>query len=144
LWLSAPCTLQNQWSFVAVEYAKAAGNLLLVRPRVVGEESSGILENKEPRRYPVEFWGMRHDVDVFEIALPPGYQVDELPPPTDVEYTFGSYHSKTIADGNLLRYARTLEIKQLTVPLDQMDDLKKFYRAIASDERNTAVLKPAS
>jgi len=25
-----------------------------------------------------------------------------------------------------------------------MDDLKKFYRMIASDERNTAVLKPAA
>jgi len=24
-----------------------------------------------------------------------------------------------------------------------MDELKKFYRMIASDERNTAVLKPA-
>jgi hypothetical protein len=116
----------------------------LVRPRVLGEESSSILENKEPRRYPVEFWGTRHDVDVFEIALPPGYQVDELPPPTDLEYSFGSYHSKSVVEGNVLRYTRTLEIKQLSVPLDQMDDLKKFYRAIASDERNTAVLKPVS
>jgi hypothetical protein len=133
-----------QWSFVALDYAKSAGNLLLVRPRVLGEESSSILENKEPRRYPVEFWGTRHDVDVFEIALPTGYQVDELPPPTDLEYSFGSYHSKSVVEGNVLRYTRTLEIKQLSVPLDQMDDLKKFYRAIASDERNTAVLKPVS
>jgi len=25
-----------------------------------------------------------------------------------------------------------------------MDDLKKFYRVIASDERNTAVMKPST
>jgi hypothetical protein len=37
-----------------------------------------------------------------------------------------------------------LEIKELSVPLSKMDDLKKFYRVIASDERNTAVLKPAA
>jgi hypothetical protein len=34
-----------------------------------------------------------------------------------------------------------MEIKELSVPVSQMDDLKKFYRIIASDERNTAILK---
>jgi hypothetical protein len=43
-----------------------------------------------------------------------------------------------------LRYTRTFEIKELTVPMDKMDDLKKFYRIIAGDERNTAVLKPSA
>jgi len=33
-------------------------------------------------------------------------------------------------------------VKELNVPMSKMDDLKKFYRIIASDERNTAVLKP--
>jgi hypothetical protein len=28
------------------------------------------------------------------------------------------------------------------VPLSKVEDLKKLYRIIASDERNTAVLKP--
>jgi len=54
-----------------------------------------------------------------------------------------SYHSKTEVSGSILRYTRTFELKQLAVPLDKMDDLKKLYRIIASDERNTAVLKPA-
>jgi hypothetical protein len=31
----------------------------------------------------------------------------------------------------------------VSVPLDKMEDLKKFYRIIGSDERGTAVLKPA-
>jgi hypothetical protein len=31
----------------------------------------------------------------------------------------------------------------LSVPVDKTDDLKKFYRIIASDERNTVVLKAA-
>jgi len=74
-----------------------------------------ILEKKESRKYPVEFEGPRKDTDRMEIALPEGYQVDELPPPTDVEYSFGSYH--------------------------KMEDLSKFCRVIGSDERGTAVLK---
>jgi hypothetical protein len=130
------------FSFLVPAYGKPAGELLLVRPRVFGEESSDILETKEPRKYPVEFRGPRQDVDKFEITLPAGYQIDELPPPSDVDYSFGSYHSKTEMKGNVLVYTRTFEIKELSVPLEKLDDLKRFYRVIANDERSTAVLKP--
>jgi hypothetical protein len=132
------------YSFVAENYAKSAGNLLLVRPRIIGIESSDLLETKEPRKFPVIFDGPEMNSDKFEITLPPGYEVDDLPPPVDVDYGFASYHSKTEVANNVLKYSRTLEIKELTVPLSKMDDLKKFYRVIAGDERNTAVLKPAA
>jgi len=132
------------WSFGALDYGKIAGDLLLVRPRVIGEKSSGVLETKEPRKYPIEFEGPQRDSDTFEIQIPDGYVVDELPLPVDVEYSFGNYHSKTEASGNTIRYARTFEIKELSVPVSKAEDLKKFYRIIASDERDTAVLKPAA
>jgi hypothetical protein len=131
------------YSFESDHYAKNAGNLLLVRPRVLGSKSWGVLETKEPRKFPIEFDGPSRDTDNFDIALPSGYEVDELPPPMDVDFTFGSYHSKTEASGQSLHYTRAVEIKELSVPVSQMDDLKKFYRMIAADERNTAVLKPA-
>ena len=130
------------YTFQSDNYAKTAGDLLLVRPRVLGTKSSGILETKEAREFPVEFDGPYRDTDSFDITLPVGYEVDELPPPMDVEYSFGSYHSKTEASGHSLHYTRSVEIKELSVPLSQMDELKKFYRMIATDERNTAVLKP--
>jgi hypothetical protein len=132
------------YSLVADSYAKTAGNLLIVRPRTIGSKGSSVLETKEPRKYPLEFVGPSRDTDRFEITLPAGYEVDDLPPPVDVDYSFASYHSKTEAAGNVLRYTRTLEIKELSVPLSKMDDLKKFYRIIAGDERNTAVLKAAA
>lgn len=132
------------YAFMAPGYAKQAGDLLMVRPRVMGVETSDLLETKEPRKFPVIFEGPRKDTDSFEIKLPPGYVVDDLPPAVDLEYSFGSYHSKTEATGGTLKYSRTFEIKELSVPLNKMDDLKKFYRAIAGDERNTAVLKPAA
>jgi hypothetical protein len=131
------------YSFVSDNYAKNAGNLLLVRPRVLGSKSWGVLETKEPRKFSLEFDGPSRDTDSFDIALPPGYEVDELPPPMDVDYSFGSYHSKTEASGQTLHYTRSVEIKELSVPVSKMDELKKFYRMIAADERNTAVLKPA-
>jgi transglutaminase-like putative cysteine protease len=133
--------LQYLYSLTATTYAKSAGDLVLVRPRVLGNKSSGLLEKKEPRKYPVEFDGPEKDADSFEITLPAGYVVDELPPSVNSEYSFASYHSKTEMDGNVLRYTRTFEIKELSVPVEKLDDLKKLYRAIANDERNIAMLK---
>ncbi len=76
--------------------------------------------------------------------MPPGFEVDELPPPVNVNDGFAAYHSKTEAVGQVLRYTRTLEIKDLSVPADKAEQLKDFYRDIAGDERNSAILKRTS
>lgn len=130
------------YSFESVNYAKNAGNLLLVRPRVIGNKGSGFLETKEPRKYPVEFEGPASDTDTFEITIPVGYSVDNLPPPVDADYSFASYHARTVVNGNVVGYTRTFEVKELSVPVNKAEDLRKFYRIIAGDERNTVVLKP--
>jgi len=135
---------EYRYSIAADNYAKVAGNLLLVRPRVLGSKASGIMETKEPRQYPVEFEGPHRDTDVFEIAIPAGYEPDDLPPPVNADYGFAEYQSKTEMVGHTLRYTRTFEIKQLSVPASKADELKKFYRIISTDERNTAVFKPAA
>ncbi len=132
------------YAFEAQNYAKNAGGLLLVRPRVLGVKASGILETKEPRKFPVEFEGPTRDTDSFDITIPSGYVVDDLPPAIDADYGFASYHSKTEVKGNLIHYSRTFEVKELSVPVTQAADLKKFYRIIAGDERNTVVLKASA
>ena len=129
------------YSFESENYAKSAGGLLLVRPRVLGNKAFGFLETKEPRKFPVEFDEPAHDTDVFEIAIPSGYEVDDTPPPIDEDFSFGSYHSKTEVNGGVIRYTRTFEVKELSVPVDRTDELKRFYRTINGDERNTVVLK---
>jgi len=116
----------------------------MIRPRVMGIQSSDLMEGKEPRKFPVIFEGPEKDVDSFEIALPPGYEIDDLPPPVDADYSFASYHSKTEKKENAILYTRTFEVKELVVPTEKLDELKKLYRIIAGDERSTAVLKPKS
>jgi|HubBroStandDraft_6_1064221.scaffolds.fasta_scaffold22844_2 hypothetical protein len=131
------------YSFESPNYAKNAGNLILVRPRVIGQKALGFLETKEARKFPIEFEEPTRDTDSFEITIPPGYVVDDVPPTVDADYGFASYHSKTVVTGNIVDYTRTFEVKELSVPVSRADDLKKFYRIIASDERNTVVLKPS-
>jgi hypothetical protein len=108
---------------------------------VLGVKASGILETKEPRVFPIEFEGPARDTDTFDITIPAGYVVDDLPPAVDADYGFASYHAKTEVKGNLIHYSRTLEVKELSVPVSRAEELKKFYRIIAGDERNTVILK---
>ncbi len=129
------------YSFESDHYAKNAGGLLLVRPRVLGNKAFGYLETKEPRRFAIEFEGPARDVDTFEIAIPAGYEVDDMPPAVDADFSFASYHSKTVVTGGVIRYTRTFEVKELSLPVDRADELKRFDRAITGDERNTVVLK---
>ena len=119
-----------------VDYAAGLGSGKEIPER---SWSSDILETREPRKYPVELRGPEKDVDRYEITLPAGFEMDALPLPAD----YASYHSKTEAKGNVLTYTRTRGAQQLGVPADKLDQLKSFYRAIAGDERNTAVLKAA-
>ena len=129
------------YKFEAQNYAKNAGGLLLVRPRVLGVKTSGLLETKEPRKFAIEFEGPSRDTDSFDITIPAGYVVDDVPPPVDADYSFASYHAKTEVKDNVIHYSRTMEVKELSVPVARADELKKFYRIIAGDERNTVVLK---
>ena len=111
---------------------------------MLGTQTSGFLETKEARQQPIEFEGPERDTDVFEIALPAGYELDGLPPPVNIDEGFASYHSKTELVDRTLRYTRTFEIKDLSVPVAKAGQLKEFYRIIAGDERNSAVLKRSS
>ena len=128
-----------RYSFTASRYAKPMGPLLLVRPRVLGEKA-GALENK-PRKYAYEFDATSLQSDLFEITLPAGYQIDELPEPADVKFPFAEYRSKIEANGNVLKYHREYKIKETFVPADKIIDLKRLFSEINNDERNVAVLK---
>jgi hypothetical protein len=136
-------TLVVHYRFVAPNYAKAAGDLLLVRPRVLGEKVENVFEmhNGKERRYPVEFPAASLQGDLIEIALPAGYNVDELPPPSHEDAGIVAYQSKAEVSGNVLHYNRLYQIKDVIVPAARFDELRQFYRQVASDESSSAVLK---
>jgi uncharacterized protein DUF3857/transglutaminase superfamily protein len=136
-------TLILDYRFLAKGYVKFAGNILLLRPRLLGQKSSDVLEEKE-RKYPVEFPNTSLDTDVFEFVLPLGYEVEELPDPVSIQSPFGEYHSEIKMEGNVLKYQRYFTIKTTEVALDHLGELKKFFRDVEADERSTVILKAAA
>jgi hypothetical protein len=131
------------YSFTAQNYAQRVGDLMLVRPRVLGRKSDDLLETKD-RKYPVELDATSLQSDTYDIALPEGYVVDELPPPTTLDTSFAEYHSKVEMEGKVLRYQRELRIKEVFIPTARLPELKRFYRQVAADENRSAVLKRAA
>jgi uncharacterized protein DUF3857 len=129
-----------RYKFTAERYAKNAGPLLLVRPRVVGEYA-GYLDQSKPRHYGYEMPAPYSTSETVEITLPEGYQVDELPASTQASVAFAEYSSKTEDAGNVLRYTRDYKVRTTLVPVEKIDQLKKLFGEITLDEKNMAVLK---
>jgi hypothetical protein len=132
-----------RYKFSAEHYAKNAGTLMLVRPRVLGEKL-GSLDSTKPRHYAYSFEAPTLQTDLFEFNLPVGYKVDELPDPAKADYAFGEYSSKIENAGGTLKYSREYKIKATSIPAEKISDLNKFFHQINQDERNMAVLKRAN
>jgi uncharacterized protein DUF3857 len=128
------------YTFTAENYAKDAGSLLLVRPRLLGEDGHD-LNSKKARHYAFEFPGPTLRTDIFEFNLPEGYKIDELPEAGKASFPFGTYTSKSENSGNVLRYNREYKIDGTMVPAGQFGELKKFFDDITVDERRMAVVK---
>lgn len=131
--------LEFHYQLTAGQYAHSAGTLLLIRPRVVG--SDVLPFDDKPRNVPIDLGATGRWHDSFDIALPPGYVVDETPDPIDVDVDFATYHSTVTAKDNKLHYERDYVVRQVQIPADKAVAFRKLESAILSDEKGTAVLK---
>jgi hypothetical protein len=135
------------YKFVSPGYASAAGDLLFVRPRVVGDKGTGMLRlftEQKPRKYPIQFEEATRQDDVFDISIPAGYVVDGLPKPVQADCEYATYKSETsVADG-VLHYKRTFEIKDVMIPTEKLPAIRAFLQQVAADQQSAAVLRRAT
>jgi hypothetical protein len=127
------------FSLTANRYAKPAGDLLLVRPRVIGTNAERFSD--KPRRYPIDLGETGTWRDTIDVALPAGYVVDDMPQPVSVDVGFASYRSEVKAEEGVLHYSREYKVNELDLGPEKYADVRKLMGAIASDENNSAVLK---
>ncbi|MGH9605375.1 MAG: DUF3857 domain-containing protein [Terracidiphilus sp.] len=139
--IDKPLALEVHLSVAA--YAHSAGTLLLVRPRVMGSDVRSVpdLMDGKPRNYPIEIGHPGSWRDSFDIALPPGYTVDETPDPVDLDVKFAAYRASSTVKGNVLHYEREYVVRQLAIPASETADFRKLEDAILQDEKSMAVLK---
>ncbi len=129
----------QQYAVTVPLYARQSGSLLLLRPRVLGIDSM-FLDHKE-RHYPIELGEIKTVKDEFDVTLPAGYAVDELPDPVKLDAGFAAYQSKTELHGDTLHYSREYVVRELELAPDKYPALQQFVGQIEQDERAQAVLK---
>jgi hypothetical protein len=131
--------LEFHYKLTVAQYAHQAGPLLLVRPRVVG--SDALPADDKPRTVPIDLNATGHWHDSYDITLPEGYAVDEMPDPVNLDTNFASYHSTVSSKGNVLHYERDYKVSQVELPPEKGLEFQHLQGAILSDERSTVVLK---
>ena len=140
-------SLVLSYKFNSAGYATTAGNMLFVRPRVLGDQYTSLLtlfSDKKPRQYPIQFEEATRQDDIFDITVPAGYVPDGLPQPVLANCDYAMYKSETkFADG-VLHYKRTFEIKDVMVPKEKLPAIRDFRQQVAADQQSAAVLRRAA
>lgn len=127
------------YALTAKMYAKPAGSMLLVRPRVLGSDASPF--NNKPRVYPIDMEATGVWRDTYDVNLPAGYMVDDLPNPVNIDVGFATYRSEVKADDKALHYTREYVVKELELEPARYAELRRLEGTIRADEENSAVLK---
>jgi len=131
--------LTTTFDLQASHFARFTGPLLMVRPRVLG--SYGLDVDRKARQVEIDLEQTMQGTDEYDIELPQGYVVDELPDPVKIDVGFASYVSSTELHGRVLHYSRTYTVKQVTVPATKYPEVQQLAAAIAADEDSQAILK---
>jgi hypothetical protein len=134
--------LQLTYDVRIPNYAKIAGGMLVVRPRVLGDTHEKLEpKGNEPRLYPVDLGTTSEQRDEFTIELPEGYQIEGLPPAADLDLGFAAYSSRTEERGGALVFRREYRVVQPVLPADRFEEAVKFFRAMDADQRHSVLLK---
>ena len=123
----------------APQYGQLRGILMLVRPRVL--EEKGFEVESKPRQYAFVLGRASRETDSYEIDLPQGYTVDDVPDPVKLDMGFASYQSKIEVAGSKLRYWREYIVRDLRISSDRVADLRKLEGTIGADENAMVILR---
>ncbi|MCB0474748.1 MAG: DUF3857 domain-containing protein [Flavobacteriaceae bacterium] len=102
--------------------------------------------NSTPKRYrnrklPLDLKRSFKDVDIYDIRLPEGYSLSEIPENISIKNKFGEYHVSLEKTGNnMLRYTRTLIIEKGNFPSTEYDNYRNFRKEINKYDKLKIIL----
>ena len=134
--------LKKTISFSTEDQAEIAGNLIYLTPLIVERKKENPFKH-ETRNYPVDFIAPRMETVSMTIALPEGYEVEEIPQPLVMSLPDGSckfiYNISPV--GNKLQVVSRLMIKKSIYLPDEYPLLKQFFDQIVAKQAEQVVIK---
>lgn len=132
--------LVTRYTLTAPSYATRVGEMVLIRPRVLGQKAEQQVALAD-RQYGYVTEGPSVQTDDIEIAVPDPLTMDELPSPVDVKTPSVQYTSKSEFKDGMLRYKRQYALQTWFVGRDALPELNKVFARVLSDERASAIFK---
>jgi len=132
--------LVTRYAIKAPSYASRLGDMMLIRPRVLGQKPE-MQVDLAGRKYGYVTEGPSVHTDVIEIAVPRPLRVDELPAPVTIATPAVQYSSKSEYKDGTLRYERRYVLQTYFVAREALPELNQAFARILADERASAIFK---
>jgi transglutaminase-like putative cysteine protease len=116
-----------------------ADRLMVFKPVLLGRREAEFLTDPK-RNYPVLLNPSLFRENIH-IKLPQNFKPDELPDPVKLQSPFGEYTARCELTNGELVFARTMEVRAVSVPPEQYQELRKFYQKILAEEQSVVVLE---
>jgi Domain of Unknown Function with PDB structure (DUF3857)/Transglutaminase-like superfamily len=128
-------------SFSAPNFVQQlSGGLAIVRLTAFGHDKLSKTFSAQKRNSSLVI-RPEYQTDEIILALPPVYQVDEVPKPASIQTSFGSYERVyELKDGGVVS-RRTFRLNKLVVPPSEYPAFRKFIYDVAKCDRSTVVLR---
>ena len=121
-------------------YGATAGEKLLLKPNIFKRDLSSLPRYTE-RKQPLVIQRGYYNEDNYEINLPEGWKLENLPEPKVIETEYGKYTMLIERDGDSkIIYKRTLEIYTGEYPKEAYKDYRSFRRKITKADKASIVL----
>jgi hypothetical protein len=128
------CTIENA--------ATVADDLIYLKPTLKTEFDQSPFRLAE-RNYPVEFPYPFRDEFIFDLTLPKGYDIEEMPQSTTATLgnKGGKYEYTAVKTENGIRLNIRIELKQLYFEVKDYGSVKAFFNQIAAKQAEQIVLR---
>ena len=126
----------------AFSYARPTDQILYINPMLMEATAENDFKPAE-RLYPVEMPYAMNETYVFDLEIPAGYKVDELPKSQRVKLNENEGTFEYLienADGHI-RLQSTIRLRKATFPPEDYDNLRRFFSAVISKQAEQVVLK---
>lgn len=135
--------LKLELHLTAMNYGHRTGPLIVLRPRILGSHARVVPEVMEGRArlYPIELGHPGRWHDSFDVAVPPGYVVDDIPDPVKVDLDFASFQASVTSAEGRLHYDSEYIVRDIEIPASRAGDFTRLENTIIAYEKSSAILK---
>jgi transglutaminase-like putative cysteine protease len=140
-WTEEESPLKAKFEIQIPGYATAAGQRLLMPVGVFHSRGQGSFAATR-RTHAVYFDYPWESHEEIKFTLPPGVQIEALPPNTKVPAGNTIYELSAEKKDNILQLRRTLKMAAYYVAPDEYSRLRRFYEQVRTGDEQQVVFKP--